>query len=183
MSDMRLTFPSKRALMFDVGQSNQLLTISPRVLKHFRRHQQKRADSLEAGGQLFARLSLEHVAIEKVTGPRPSDFRARSLYVPDPFTEQPEIDRWHMKGLHYVGDWHTHPEARPQPSDSDRRSIRESFIRSKHNLQGFLLIIVGTAGFPQGLYVGLNNAEDELVLVPSLSAVSARAIGAFPPLD
>ena len=119
-----------------------MLTISPGVLKHFEKHQQKQPAALEAGGQLFARLSSEEVVIEKATGPRPSDFRARALYVPDRVTEQPEINHWHKKGLHYVGDWHTHREAMPRPSNSDRESIRESFIRSTHILRGFVLIVV-----------------------------------------
>jgi integrative and conjugative element protein (TIGR02256 family) len=163
---MRLTFRRRRPLEFEIGRSSQLLTISPGVLKHFEKHQQKGAESLEAGGQLFARLSLKEVVIERATGPRRSDFRTRTLYVPDRSGEQPEIDYWHKRRLHYVGDWHTHPELKPQPSPSDRESIRDSFIRSKHSLQAFLLIIVSTAGFPLGLYVALNNAENELELVP-----------------
>ena len=163
---MQLTFSRKKALEFEVGQSNQALKIGSGVLKHFQKYQQKRANSVEAGGQLFARLSFKEVVIEEATGPRRSDLRARTLYVPDRLAEQPEIDHWHRKRLHYVGDWHTHPEPNPQPSGSDQESIRESFIRSKHSLQGFLMIIIGTAGFPLGLYVSLNNAENELVLVP-----------------
>jgi integrative and conjugative element protein (TIGR02256 family) len=166
LSHMQLIFSRRKTLEFEVGQSNQLLRIGPGVLKHFKKYQQKRADSVEAGGQLFARLSLKEVVIERVTGPRRSDFRTRTLYVPDRMAEQPEIDDCHKKHLHYVGDWHTHPEANPQPSGRDWESIRESFIRSKHSLQGFLMIIVGTAGFPLGLRVSLNNAETELVLIP-----------------
>jgi integrative and conjugative element protein (TIGR02256 family) len=85
-------------------------------------------------------------------------------YVPDRLAEQPEINYWHKKGLHYVGDWHTHPELIPNPSGDDTESIRESFVKSKHTLHGFLLIIVGTATFPKGLYVSLNNASSELRL-------------------
>ena len=166
MFDMRLVLRRKKPLMFNVGKSSQILKITFPVLKQLQKHQQKRGDSLEAGGQLFARLSLEEVIIEQATGPRLSDFRARTLYVPDCLTEQPEIDHWHKEGLHYVGDWHTHPEAKPQPSNTDRESIHETFIRSTHSLRGFLLIIVGTAEFPLGLYVALNNAEHELVLTP-----------------
>ncbi len=148
--------------------------ISPGVLKHFQKHQQKRMDSVEAGGQLFARLSLKEVVIERATGPRRSDFRTRSLYIPDRSAEQREIDLWHRKRLHYVGDWHTHPELMPRPSSSDSDSIRDSFVRSKHSLHGFLLVIVGTAGFPLGLYVSLNDAKNQLILVPRASVVLAE---------
>ena len=124
---------------------------------------------MEAGGQLFARLSLHEVVIELATGPRRSDLRTRTQYVPDRSAEQPEIDHWHRKSLHYVGDWHTHPEMVPHPSNCDLGSIRESFIKSKHSLQGFLLIIAGIENLPMGLYVSLNNAKNELLLahIPS----------------
>jgi integrative and conjugative element protein (TIGR02256 family) len=166
LRDLRLIPLTKESLRFAVGESAQILTISPLVLNHFEKYQQRESGFAEAGGQLFARLSSRAVVIEEVTGPRASDLRTRTSYVPDRTAEQPEIDFWHKRRLHYVGDWHTHPEMRPRPSDSDRQSIRESFVRSKHSLRGFLMIIVGTAEFPQGLYVSLNNSESELVLIP-----------------
>jgi integrative and conjugative element protein (TIGR02256 family) len=167
---MQLSLFRQKPLKFEIGQSSQRLVLSRTVLKHFEKHKQKRADSLEAGGQLFARLSaLPEVIIEQATGPRPSDFRTRTLYIPDRSAEQPEIDYWHKKGLHYVGDWHTHPEVIPNPSSCDTESIRESFVESKHHLHGFLLMIIGTAPFPNGLYVSLNNANSDLLLasIPS----------------
>ncbi|MGD1210112.1 MAG: Mov34/MPN/PAD-1 family protein [Candidatus Acidiferrales bacterium] len=163
---MQLSLFRQDPLKFEIGQSSQRLVLSRRVVKHFEKHKQKRPNSLEAGGQLFARLSaLPEVIIEQATGPRSSDFRTRTVYIPDRSAEQPEIDYWHKKGLHYVGDWHTHPEVVPNPSGSDSESIRESFVNSKHSLYGFLLIIVGTDAFPSGLYVSLNNAESKLSLV------------------
>jgi integrative and conjugative element protein (TIGR02256 family) len=164
MPGMRLETPPADTLLYGVGDSNQALVISPSVLSHFRRNQQKRWFQKEAGGQLFARLSLEQVVVERATGPRKSDFRRRTLYIPDVVAEQQEIDYSHRTGLHYVGDWHTHPEERPRPSHDDSASIRDSFVKSKHHLNGFLLIIVGTAPFPLGLYVSLNDGRDELVL-------------------
>ena len=162
--DLSLNRRGRGDLRFAVGKSEQTLRIRTNVLRHFKKHQQTRGWSLEAGGQLFAKLSLEEVVIEKATGPRRSDLRSRTSYVPDPVVEQSEIDHWYRKGLHYVGDWHTHPESVPQASGSDRASIRDSFIRSQHSLRGFLLIIVGTERIPTGLYVSLNNTESELVL-------------------
>jgi integrative and conjugative element protein (TIGR02256 family) len=162
---MQLTLFRQKPLKFQVGQSSQRLVLSRAVLKHFEKHKQTRASSLEAGGQLFARLStLPEVIVEQATGPRRSDFRTRTLYIPDRSAEQPEIDYWHKKGLHYVGDWHTHPELIPNPSIDDTESIHESFVKSKHSLHGFLLIIVGTSAFPSGLYVSLNNEKSELSL-------------------
>jgi integrative and conjugative element protein (TIGR02256 family) len=164
MPHVLLESPSEQTLTFRVGNSAQVLAIKPVVLNHFRKHQQKRWFHREAGGQLFARFSPLEVAVEAATGPRKSDFRTRTSYVPDPRGEQQEINDWHKKGLHYVGDWHSHPEPRPRPSRNDSESIRDSFRKSKHHLNGFLLIIVGTDSFPSGLYVSLSDGGSELIV-------------------
>jgi hypothetical protein len=70
----------------------------------------------------------------------------------------------HKRNLHYVGDWHSHPERVPSPSGRDLRSIRECAQKSTHGLNGFLLIVVGTAPFPEGLHVSLNNDDEHLRL-------------------
>lgn len=153
-------------LIYQIGESNQRLVICPNIIRYLQKYQQRKPLQPEAGGQLFARLSVESVVIGKITGPRKTDLRSRTFYVPDRKSEQQEIDRLHSKGFHYVGDWHTHPESVPSPSGRDRESIRDCFIKSKHHLLGFLLMVVGSAPFPKGLYVSLNDNEVELPLIP-----------------
>jgi hypothetical protein len=70
----------------------------------------------------------------------------------------------HKRDLHYVGDWHTHPELAPSPSGRDLRSIEECARKSTHGLNGFLLIVVGLAPFPEGLSVSLHNANEHVGL-------------------
>lgn len=107
--------------------------------------------------------------LEKATGPRASDRRSRNLFIPDRRKEQKEIYEMHRKGLHFIGDWHTHPEPVPSPSQSDLHSIREAFSKSMHNLNGFLMIVVGADDFPKALHISLHNATAGLRLVPKLT--------------
>ena len=76
-----------------------------------------------------------------------------------------EIDEMHKAGLHFVGDWHTHPEEIPTPSSSDIRTIKEAVAKSKHHLHGFVLIIVGSGRFPAALYISFNTTETHLRLI------------------
>lgn len=103
-------------------------------------------------------------------------FEVANALLPDRKSEQREIDRWHSKGFHYVGDWHTHPESVPSPSGRDSESIRDCFVKSKHHLLGFLLIIVGTAPLPEGLYVSLNDIETALPLVSPKQALPQATV-------
>jgi hypothetical protein len=47
----------------------------------------------------------------------------------------------------------------PHPSFDDIQSMQDCFRKSKHGLNSFLIIIVGTDPLPDGLYVALVNAS------------------------
>ncbi len=136
-----------------------LITFEEEVIELFKTHQQLTKKSLEAGGQLFARFSEGELLISKVTGLRSGDKRGRFFFFPNRQKEQEEIKELYAHGYHYVGDWHTHPEAVPTPSKTDLKSIVESYHQSKHKLNFFLMVIVGNEAFPEGLYVSINNTS------------------------
>jgi len=153
-------------IRFPVGLSGQVLILSDRVLAHFAANRQLRWFQREAGGQLFARFTESEIIVEEATGPRPTDRRSRFGYRGDRKAEQTEILRLHRGGLHYVGDWHTHPEDHPTPSPADRIAITDSVAKSQHNLRGFVMVIVGRAIGVPGLHVSIADATDLHVLGP-----------------
>lgn len=144
---------------YPVGASSQILVLTDHVLAHFRIHRQARWHSREAGGQLFARIDGPSIVVSEATGPRPSDRRGWNRYVPDRRAEQIEITSRHKLGLDYVGDWHTHREDVPTPSETDIQNIGECVRRSRHELRGFLLIVVGRANPPLGLHVSMHDGK------------------------
>ena len=165
-------------IVYPIGTSGQQITIVDSVVEHVRRHRQRRWYHREAGGQLFARIEGDRLLVVEATGPRRSDRRSRASYFPDRQAEQIEIAERHPKGLQFVGDWHTHPDTRPQPSGRDLASMAECFSKSAHSLNGFLLVIVGTADPPDGIHVSLHDGKSHYVLTalerPSPSAESRR---------
>ncbi len=152
---------------YPLGESGQILVFSDDVLEHFKAHRQVRAWHREAGGQLFARIDGARIIVVEATGPRRGDRRTRTLYVPDRKVERLEIEERFPLGLHFVGDWHTHPEKIPHPSDHDIRSIGESVLKSSHNLNGFLLAVVGSSNVPDCLSVLLHDGTQARTLYPS----------------
>lgn len=135
------------------------LVLSDTVVEHFALHQQVRPSQAEAGGQLFARITRYEIFVEEATGPRPTDRRGRTHYTPDRQAERKEIRERFALGLHYVGDWHTHPESVAIPSPIDSFTISDCSRRSTHKLAGFLLIIVGNGSFPECLNISLNHGS------------------------
>lgn len=150
---------------YRIGSSGQVLVFEEAVIEHFRRYRQRRWYQREAGGQLFARFNGFCILIEEATGPRRTDRRTRSSYIPDRKAEQIEIFERHACGLHYIGDWHSHPEMFPRPSSLDAHSIAECVKKSQHLLNAFVLVIVGQAEAPTGMHVSLHNGAEVFTLV------------------
>ena len=146
-------------ITYAVVNSGQILILTDEVLGHFHRYRQLSTKSREAGGQLFACFDEEKIVIKRATGPRYSDRRLYRSFVPNRIAERREIKRLFRAGLHYVGDWHTHPEPQPQPSKTDIHSFQDMFWKSRHQLAKFVMIIVGTAEAPRGLYVGIGSRK------------------------
>ena len=154
-------------LKYSLINSNWKLVLTDSVLDHFAKNRQLSNRETEAGGQLFASFKVDELWVEIATGPRLSDKRTRFSYTPDKKLEQIEIDKNFKDALHYIGDWHTHPIPVPAPSDKDLANIRSCFKKSIHQLKGFIMLIVGTANYPDGIHLSLHNEHsyEEFVLV------------------
>jgi len=140
--------------------TNKVVAVTNDVMSHLNLQHQRGVKSKEAGGQLFAQFDGNMIIVSKVTGPRKSDKRGRFFFNPDRNIEQREINRMFLKGIHYVGDWHTHPERVPTPSRKDITSMSECVSHSTHELDSFILMIVGQDNLPDGLWVSLHGATD-----------------------
>lgn len=132
------------------------------------RHRQMRDRDPEAGGMLFAQITAKAISIEEATEPQRPDQRWRFGFWPCNKTQQRIIDDFFKAGLHFVGEWHTHPEARPRPSDLDLRSMADCFRKSRHNLKAIVMIIQGTELPPDGLWVSLHNGKSCRALHPDI---------------
>ena len=162
------TAETSEVLIYQIGSSGQQLLLDAGVMRRFRKYRQMRWYQKEAGGQLFATLESNRVIIVEATGPRKTDRRTRFGYLPDRAAERQEIVERHAKSLHYIGDWHTHPEQLPQPSHLDLESIAECFRKSKHHLNAFVLVVVGTKRLPDGLSVSIHDGNERLALHPDV---------------
>lgn len=154
-------------MIYPISASGSHIILTESVLAHIAAHRQRRFWQSESGGQLFARLEGQDILVVEATGPRPGDQRGRSFYRPDKAAEQAEIDARFRHGLHFVGDWHTHPQTYPEPSNSDLASIADAVRRSTYTLNGFILLVVGTLDPPEGLHVSVHDGEAGYRLSPS----------------
>ena len=139
--------------------------ISDDVLAHLDRSRQCGRRTSESGGQLFARFDSDAISIVRATGPRKrGGRRTRFSFIPSRQVDAKEITELFAEGLHFVGDWHTHPQPYAAPSHCDLASMTECFQKSRHELDAFVMIIVGTAQIPDGLWIGMHNSHGNVEL-------------------
>lgn len=154
-------------LAYPVGASGEIIQFEPSVLDHFARHRQLRFWHREAGGQLFARLEEHCIVVCEATGPRWEDKRGRTFFESDRRSDQAEINAQFARDLHYIGDWHTHPERSPRPSGRDHATMSSRVRLSRHRLAGFVFVIVGQLPPPGGLTVVVHDGISGHVLPPA----------------
>jgi integrative and conjugative element protein (TIGR02256 family) len=153
------------ALAYSLPGDLGTLIMESDVLAHFEAHKQRKWLSKEAGGQLFATFDdMKTVRVVEATGPRATDKRSLFAYRPDRLAEKVEIADRFAKGLHFIGDWHTHCQKFPEPSPTDEWSMRDLVRLSTHGLMGFALVVVGQADFPDGLHVSFHSPSASSML-------------------
>lgn len=138
---------------------NWTFEINDACLETFELHRQKSFSDRETGGQLFARIYGNHINIEIATETKGRSKHRRFLFWPDRAAERVDIETLFRQGLHYIGDWHTHPEAIPIPSTQDKCKMLEIYRRSLHDLDVMLMVIVGLEVFSKGLFVGAVRTD------------------------
>lgn len=133
------------------------IVLTDKALSTVCRYRQITPKAKEAGGQLFAKFVGADTIIVEATIPGFLDMRSRQGFKPNRRLQQIEIWQRHKEGLHFVGDWHTHPEEVPHPSGMDIRDMTECYRLSAHKLRAFVMVIVGTQTGQGGVYAALIN--------------------------
>jgi integrative and conjugative element protein (TIGR02256 family) len=121
------------------------LFISSAVLKDFSRYFDK-SKKKEAGGILLGHVREDYSEIVGITGPNSFDLFGYNYFVRSKRGAQPAIDRaWTKSGgtLIYLGEWHTHFEKSPRPSETDKMLIANSQKRTKMEIDFLFMVIVG----------------------------------------
>jgi integrative and conjugative element protein (TIGR02256 family) len=131
------------------------------VLDHMYAHTQRRPWQKEAGGEIYTTDPDTHgLIITAATGPNSGDRRGRYSFNPDIEAATRDRERLFAQGLHAVGLWHTHPEARPVPSGLDHKTTDEYLEAFRGDRDFYLLVILGNRGNPPDIAVWSAGHND-----------------------
>ncbi|ATB35243.1 hypothetical protein CYFUS_000655 [Cystobacter fuscus] len=125
------------------------MKLSVDVFQRLHSFRQVGARQPEAGGILLGRyiVDSEAVVVDEVSSPMPGDRRTRFSFFRHQRAHQWLIEqRWkESEGTcHYLGEWHTHPEATPTPSLVDLSEWRRRLAEDRFEAEFLLFVIVGT---------------------------------------
>ena len=104
--------------------------------------------SNEAGGVLMGRLikNSKDIVLDKVTVPMIGDKRTRYSFLRGWKMHQRLIDyNWEKSEgtCNYLGEWHTHPEKYPSPSQQDLKDWKRKLKEDKYSTRYLYFLIVG----------------------------------------
>lgn len=130
---------------WSANQGRNLIYIHPAVLEVFQHHIQKGPSDLEGGGLLLGYVRGSHLEIIEATIPTKFDRRFRTFFERmQELHEHIAQKRWaDSNGLvRYIGEWHTHPQDYPSPSDTDLTEWQKLAVKRKDK-RPVLGLIVG----------------------------------------
>jgi integrative and conjugative element protein (TIGR02256 family) len=144
--------------IYKIPNSEQYIKISDKVINKLNKYKQLNNQS-ENGGILFAEFKLPEIYISDISSPYHKDTRETFLFVPNKKHQKKVIKTKYMKGLHFVGEWHTHPQKQPNPSQLDINSMKDSFLKSNHELNYFIMLILGNSNDFNNTWISIHNGE------------------------
>jgi integrative and conjugative element protein (TIGR02256 family) len=159
---------AEMTLRFGEAPGGGGVVIMSQALDLMLKYRQTLKNDPEAGGLLFGTFEGKETIIRDVTVPGILDRRTRTGFKPNRTLQRMHIITKYTRGLHLIGDWHTHPECCPHPSGIDITNSRDAFCKSKHDLKAMVTIIIGTGRPPHGIFVALIDKSEPraLTLIP-----------------
>ena len=123
-----------------------VIEVRDEVLKIFEQYRQGKDDLPVAGGVLHGkRLKNGSIIITDITTPQIGDIQKRLLFKKNrEIHQQLSNEKWIESNKFSIalGEWHTHPEAVPTPSNVDKKSWRLN-VSKQHDDRVYVFIIVG----------------------------------------
>lgn len=142
-----------------------MILIEPSILVLIEKYRQNNWRATEAGGILMGYRRGDHIQIVSASQPHSEDKRSRfGFFRKAPSHQAIVTDFWKASNqtADYVGEWHTHPEQSPQPSQIDIVEWRK--ICGRGGGTKMMVFIIG--GFDGKLWVGCGRSREILAALP-----------------
>jgi len=124
-------------------------------------------DGLETGGILLGHDDGSNIRIAVAGDPGPNAVRTADRFLRDrEHAQRIATDAWESGRAQWVGEWHTHPNTAPVPSDIDLASYMNHLADDELGFTRFVSIIIGVAATGQIVVATWVVTPDSTTLVP-----------------
>jgi len=129
-------------------RSDGKIKINTSVVERMQEFIQNRKYKLEAGGVLLGRYlkDSENIIVDRITVPMVGDKQERNYFKRQEKRHQMVIEKaWDKSGgtCNYLGEWHTHAEWYPVPSQLDKKEWKRKLKEDIFDSDTLYFIIVG----------------------------------------
>jgi len=147
------------------------LSISQSVLKIFNRYVQIHPKSPESGGILTGEIYDNIINLLNCSEPSDLDQRSRYNFNRSFIAAQKFINEKFKissgKEI-YLGEWHTHPEDHPSPSNTDIKNFLKTIKNNHLNSNVHFMIIIGRLSIYIEIYIDKKFDEKIIVTISDL---------------
>lgn len=119
-----------------------LIVVEPQVLEHLYKYRQVQPDSHEKGGVLVGELRHPHIVVTGASQPGDNDSSSRFSFLRRDNSHKLFVQNRYKESngtVVYIGEWHTHPERKPTPSNIDL----DSWSKNLFSPHGSIVAIIG----------------------------------------
>lgn len=146
------------------SKSGRLVSMGRDVITRATSYRQSTDHDAEAGGLLLGLRRGQNIEVKWLTVPQKTDTQERFGFFRERLGHAAEaLERWYATGAQadYVGEWHTHPEPHPTPSNIDM-SEWLNLASARKDRRPLFFMIVGTEGY----YACLCHGKAILSMTP-----------------
>ncbi len=137
--------------------------VAPSVAVMLERCRQEQG-SHERGGQLFVDIKRpDGLWLVEATPAHPKDKAGPTWLKMNPDRCREEIIAANAKGLRLIGYWHSHPEAVPNLSGQDLKSLKKFSQQNSSQLPNPLAVIVGRSALPDGIRAWIYRNKNSIL--------------------
>jgi integrative and conjugative element protein (TIGR02256 family) len=129
-----------------------LILVEAKVISLIDNYRQDQFSKFEAGGVLLGYRRGIHLHVTFATEPKTADKRTRFSFIrKDPYHQAYADKLWKKSGelIGYLGEWHTHPESLPRPSNMDIND----WLRITSEQKCMCIFIIGSSAQPYNFHI------------------------------
>lgn len=128
-----------------MSRASTILINSDSVLEIF--NEMNRCFPLETGGVLTGYRVGNNYMLSNIVGPGPKAIHKSNSFIPDYEYHEKEVARIFFKSKMqqiYLGDWHTHPNAKAYLSKRDKKTLYNIAHSAEAKIKEPLMLVFGT---------------------------------------